>query len=202
MHAISPFRDPNVAPHRIPMRMATGTGMPTHVTMPALTQPATAITEPTERSIPPRRITSVMPHAKKMLMVICRTTLKKFALVAKLSVRKDNAIHMMTSPIRIPRHSLIFITSRVNPKFCVNAKLRCKIEQKCFKAGAAQAAAAFSTKITALRGDVKGGGVSLRSSRLLTFRLQPVSPACGRQRTPLTVRELRSSPAAFRSTSS
>lgn len=91
---------------------------------------------------------------------------------------------------------------RVNPKFCVNAKLRCKIEQKCFKAGAAQAAAAFSTKITALRGDVKGGGVSLRSSRLLTFRLQPVSPACGRQRTPLTVRELRSSPAAFRSTSS
>ena len=90
----------------------------------------------------------------------------------------------------------------VNPKFCVNAKLRCKIEQKCFKAGAAQAAAAFSTKITALRGDVKGGGVSLRSSRLLTFRLQPVSPACGRQRTPLTVRELRSSPAAFRSTSS
>ena len=90
----------------------------------------------------------------------------------------------------------------VNPKFCVNAKLWCKIEQKCFKAGAAQAAAAFSTKITALRGDVKGGGVSLRSSRLLTFRLQPVSPACGRQRTPPTVRELRSSPAAFRSTSS
>ena len=90
----------------------------------------------------------------------------------------------------------------VNPKFCVTAKLWCKIEQKCFKAGAAQAAAAFSTKITALRGDVKGGGVSLRSSRLLTFRLQPVSPACGRQRTPPTVRELRSSPAAFRSTSS
>lgn len=52
----------------------------------------------------------------------------------------------------------------VNPKFCVNAKLRCKIEQKCFKTGAAQAAAAFSTKITALRGDVKGGGVSPRSS--------------------------------------
>ena len=91
---------------------------------------------------------------------------------------------------------------RVNPKFCVNAKLWCKIEQKYFKAGAAQAAAAFSTKITALRGDVKGRGVSLRSSRLLTFRLQPVSPACGRQRTPPTVCELRSSPAAFRSTSS
>lgn len=89
-----------------------------------------------------------------------------------------------------------------NPKFCVSCKAWCKIEQKYFKAGAAQAAAAFSTKITALRGDVKGGGVSLRSSRLLTFRLQPVSPACGRQRTPPTVRELRSSPAVFRSTSS
>lgn len=88
------------------------------------------------------------------------------------------------------------------PKFCVSCKAWCKIEQKYFKAGAAQAAAAFSTKITALRGDVKGGGVSLRSSRLLTFRLQPVSPACGQQRTPPTVRELRSSPAAFRSTSS
>ena len=49
---------------------------------------------------------------------------------------------------------------RVNPKFCVTAKLWCKIEQKCFKAGAAQAAAAFSTKITALRGDVKGKGAS------------------------------------------
>ncbi len=94
------------------------------------------------------------------------------------------------------------IDYRVNPKFCVTAKLWCKIEQKCFKAGAAQAAAAFSTKITALRGNVKGGGVSLRSSRLLTFRLQPVSPACGRQRTQPTVRELCSSPAAFRSTSS
>lgn len=58
----------------------------------------------------------------------------------------------------------------VNPKFCVNAKLWCKIEQNYFKAGAAQAAAAFSTKITALRRDVKGGGVSLRSSRPLTSR--------------------------------
>ena len=79
------------------------------------------------------------------------------------------------------------LLQRVNPEFCVTAKLWCKIEQKCFKAGAAQAAAAFSTKITALRGDVKGGGVSLRSSRLLTFRLQPVSPACGRQRTFLSI---------------
>ena len=104
--------------------------------------------------------------------------------------------HIWDPPEPLHRHR------RVNPKFCVNAKLWCKIEQKYFKAGAAQAAAAFSTKITALRGDVKGRGVSLRSSRLLTFRLQPVSPACGRQRTPLTVRELRSSPAAFRSTSS
>ena len=35
---------------------------------------------------------------------------------------------------------------RVNPKFCVNAKLWCKIEQKYFKAGAAQAAAALLYK--------------------------------------------------------
>lgn len=52
--------------------------------------------------------------------------------------------------------------SRVNPKFCVNAKLWCKIEQNNFKAGAAQAAARLVYKITALRGDAKGGGASLR----------------------------------------
>lgn len=60
--------------------------------------------------------------------------------------------------------------SRVNPKFCVNAKLWCKIEQNNFKAGAAQAAARLVYKIAALRRDVKGGGVSLRSSRPLTSR--------------------------------
>ena len=36
--------------------------------------------------------------------------------------------------------------SRVNPKFCVNAKSWCKIEQNNVKAGAAQAAAALSIK--------------------------------------------------------
>ena len=45
-----------------------------------------------------------------------------------------------------------------------------QIEQNTFKAGAAQAAAAFSTKITVHHGNVKGGGVSLRSSRPLTYR--------------------------------
>ena len=38
------------------------------------------------------------------------------------------------------------IKKGVNPKFCVNAKLWCKIEQKYFKAGAAQAAAALVIK--------------------------------------------------------
>jgi len=45
-----------------------------------------------------------------------------------------------------------------------------QIEQNTFKAGAAQAAAAFSTKTTVHHGNVKGGGVSLRSSRPLTYR--------------------------------
>ena len=35
---------------------------------------------------------------------------------------------------------------RVCPKFCVNTAGQCKIEQKFFKAGAAPAAAALSTK--------------------------------------------------------
>lgn len=138
--------------------------------------------------------------------------IKKIALNVGMEVSETDCFHDLLGLFAFQWHDhMIFINQHidkytkqmgVNPKFCVNAKLWCKIEQKYFKAGAAQAAAAFSTKITALRGDVKGGGVSLRSSRLLTFRLQPVSPACGRQRTPPTVRELRSSPAAFRSTSS
>ena len=39
-----------------------------------------------------------------------------------------------------------YVENKVNPKFCVNAKLWCKIEQKYFKAGAAQAAAALLYK--------------------------------------------------------
>ena len=141
-----------------------------------------------------QRLENVYPDEAAFFREYGVTTL----LAAPFSKRINQGFIAVDDPTRYTDDPVF----RVNPKFCVNAKLRCKIEQKCFKAGAAQAAAAFSTKITALRGDVKGGGVSLRSSRLLTFRLQPVSPACGRQRTPLTVRELRSSPAAFRSTSS
>lgn len=37
-------------------------------------------------------------------------------------------------------------TLRVCPKFCVNTAKQCKIEPKCFKAGAAPAVAALSTK--------------------------------------------------------
>ena len=40
------------------------------VIMPALTHPVTAMTEPTDRSMPPKRMTKVMPHARYRLMVI------------------------------------------------------------------------------------------------------------------------------------
>ena len=70
LETMIPFSAPTRVPHRIPMRIPTGTGSPTHVIMPALTHPVTAMTEPTDRSMPPKRMTKVMPHARYRLMVI------------------------------------------------------------------------------------------------------------------------------------
>ena len=42
-----------------------------------------ASTEPTERSIPPVRMTNVMPEASTVLMPICTKIFRKFSGVAK-----------------------------------------------------------------------------------------------------------------------
>ena len=61
-----------------------------------------AITEPTERSIPPVMITAVMPIAMMPIAAKLRVTLKKFALVANVSgcwyavARQINATAMLT----------------------------------------------------------------------------------------------------------
>ena len=74
---------------------------------PALIHPETAITDPTERSIPASRITKVIPHARNKLIVICLTTLNRFVTVAKLLVVKLNTTQRITSPARIPILDLI-----------------------------------------------------------------------------------------------
>lgn len=48
--------------------------------------------------------------------------------------------------IRNGELDLLWLWIRVCPQFCVNTAGQCKIEQKYFKAGAASAAAALSTK--------------------------------------------------------
>jgi ABC-type arginine transport system permease subunit len=53
--------------------------------MRAATMAASAITEPTERSIPPVMITQVMPIAMMPMAAKLRVMLKKLPLVAKVS---------------------------------------------------------------------------------------------------------------------
>ena len=62
---------------------------------------------------------------------------------------KANKIHTITYEEALNRVMSIcdvVYTKRLYPKFCVNGKMQCKTERKLFKAGAATAAAALSTK--------------------------------------------------------
>ena len=59
-------------------------------------------TEPTARSIPPVRITNVMPEARTMLIEACRTTLIRLLVVRKLSVRNAKRMQMTMRTGSIP----------------------------------------------------------------------------------------------------
>ncbi len=57
----------------------------------AETAPASASTAPTDRSIPPERITSVKPIERHKLTEICRRTFQPFSAVRKRSLRRLSA---------------------------------------------------------------------------------------------------------------
>ena len=74
----------------------------------------------------------------------------------------------------------ISISHWVNPKFCVNCKTWCK-KSKIILGGSGANCFRLVYKITALRGEVKGGGVSLRSSERCCRTAQTIDiPACSR----------------------
>ena len=78
-----PLIAPQSAPTPMQPRSASGTenqaGKILSVMISAPTTVQSARTEPTERSMPPVRITNVMPEAKTVLMAICTKILRKFS---------------------------------------------------------------------------------------------------------------------------
>src|SRR3990172_9098960 len=75
-----PLTAPNPVPTASPASNATASGAPPFNT-PASTAPAMARTEPTDRSIPPVRITNVMPAAMIALIETWRVTLSRLPTV-------------------------------------------------------------------------------------------------------------------------
>ena len=70
---------------------------------------------------------------------------------------------------RLTKKDLPYTIGVVSQILC-KRRFRCKTEQNIFKAGAAASSSCLVYKIARLRGHVKGGGASLRSSRPLTCR--------------------------------
>src|SRR5947209_2740583 len=74
---VTPFASPHAAPAATAAAMPSNTGAP-FVIANAPTTPASAITDPTERSIPPATITTVMPIAMIVITAVWRATPARF----------------------------------------------------------------------------------------------------------------------------
>src|SRR3546814_2234549 len=66
-----PLIQPQTDPVRMPKTMPIGTSMPHSLTASAATTPASASTEPTERSMPPVMMTQVAPMPRNAIEVTC-----------------------------------------------------------------------------------------------------------------------------------
>ena len=54
--------------------------------------PANAITEPTDRSIPPEIMINVIPRAMMLITAVCRATLERLGMVRKYGERTESAM--------------------------------------------------------------------------------------------------------------
>ena len=98
---------PHATPTAIDAAMAIGNGCPSCSSVPSTT-PATATIDPTDRSIPPDRMTNVMPTATMALMLVCCAMLSRFDTVRKCGVSAHNTAHSPSSPMSVPnRRALI-----------------------------------------------------------------------------------------------
>ena len=109
-----PLNTPNSTPPRTPIKTAGNTPQPLKAMRPPVTTPESAMTEPTEMSMPPKMITSVIAQARFALMDTCRSTFKRFFCLKnspdeKLKpseVKNCNSSMIAKRPIRIAPLSL------------------------------------------------------------------------------------------------
>jgi hypothetical protein len=87
---VNPFINPQDAPTPNPTNIAAGIGIPDCNIEAAITDERASI-EPTDRSIPAVRITSVIPTAMMPFIVDCLKMLIKLSTVRKRSERIDRA---------------------------------------------------------------------------------------------------------------
>ena len=78
----APFPRPQARPTTRPTAAAAAIGSPASCAVPSAT-PASATIEPTDRSMPPVRITNVIPTATIPMNALCSTTLTRLETVAK-----------------------------------------------------------------------------------------------------------------------
>ena len=79
----------------------------------APSSPASARIEPTDRSIPPAMMITVMPSAMMLITAVCRTTLERFVAVRKLGEAMER---MMNSAISVKNGSSRWII-RLAPRW-------------------------------------------------------------------------------------
>ena len=81
---MAPLNRPKMTPERMPMRMPAISGRPHQTTAAAPSTPDMAMMEPTDRSMPPRIMTMVMPQASSRFGALWRSTLKMLRWVRKV----------------------------------------------------------------------------------------------------------------------
>ena len=82
-------------------RIASGTGTPEIIRVAPSTAESAAV-GPTERSMPPEIITSVMPSAIKALIEDCCKIFSRFGRVKNTGDKKEKVIIIISSPIKVP----------------------------------------------------------------------------------------------------
>ena len=103
---------PTKSPTKSPISNAIGNGRLYLATHPAEIQPDNAMIDPTDKSIPPRIITIVIPHARNRFVEICLNTLNIFCLVKNDPLvfgKTDKNTHNTKKATIIPRFSLKYI---------------------------------------------------------------------------------------------
>jgi hypothetical protein len=85
----------------MPVNTASGAGTPAMAAITATT-PETAMVEPTERSIPPVRMTTVMPAARMALMEMARAMFRRLSTRLKLGAMAAIKRTSATSTMRMP----------------------------------------------------------------------------------------------------